>query len=101
MPWQGDRRTSTSAWRRLKAAVIRRDGNQCSRCGADGKLVRLDLDHIVNVASGGTDSADNARLLCRACHTPKTQAEAAAARAAKRARLRLPAEDHPGRPPTP
>ncbi len=93
----GDPRTSTIAWRRLRAAAIRRDGNHCSQCGADGRQVRLDLDHIINVKRGGQDTLDNARLLCRPCHQPKTQAEARAGIAAKKAKLLLPTEDHPGR----
>ncbi|UEA58574.1 HNH endonuclease [Gordonia otitidis] len=92
----GDPRTSTANWRRLRRAVIVRDGNRCAQCGADGRIHRLDLDHIINVKRGGQDTLDNARLLCHACHKPKTQAEARAGIAARKARLRLPTEPHPG-----
>lgn len=95
---KGDPRTSSTSWRRLRRAVIIRDGNRCTQCGADGRQVRLDLDHRLNVARGGTDTLDNARLLCRPCHQPKTQAEARAGIAAKQARLTLPDEPHPGTP---
>lgn len=96
---QGNPRTSTHGWRRLRQTVIQRDGNRCSQCGADGHHHRLDLDHIVPVSQGGTDTLANVRLLCRPCHTPKTQAEARAGQAAKRARLQLPTELHPGKRP--
>lgn len=92
----GDPRTSSHAWRKLRRTIITRDGNHCSQCGADGRQVRLDLDHILNVKRGGTDTPDNARLLCRPCHTTKTQAESRAGITARRARLRLPQEPHPG-----
>ncbi|WP_276141143.1 HNH endonuclease [Rhodococcus sp. T2V] len=97
MAWgAGDPRTSTSEWRVLRKSIILRDGNHCRQCGISGTETALDLDHIVSVAEGGTDDPSNARLLCRRCHTPKTQAEAARGRARMRARLKLPTEKHPG-----
>jgi 5-methylcytosine-specific restriction enzyme A len=93
----GDPRTSTTAWRRLKGAVIARDGNACRQCGADGRIIQLELDHIINVRRGGTDTLENTQLLCvDPCHKQKTQREAQAGAAAKRAKLKLPPEPHPG-----
>lgn len=92
----GDPRTSTAEWRALRRFVIARDGNRCRSCGADGTTTQLDLDHIVNVREDGTDDPDNAQLLCHPCHKPKTAAEAQRGSARKRARLKLPAERHPG-----
>ncbi|MGC5246426.1 HNH endonuclease [Gordonia sp. DT219] len=92
----GTGRTTSTSWRKVRAAVIRRDGNRCTQCGADGRRVRLDVDHIVNVKRGGTDDLENLRALCRTCHQAKTQSEARAGIAAKRSRLRLPDEPHPG-----
>ncbi|MBW3010581.1 HNH endonuclease, partial [Acinetobacter baumannii] len=35
----------------------------------------LELDHIVNVARGGTDDESNLQSLCVPCHKKKTQQE--------------------------
>jgi len=86
---RGNSRTSTPQWKRLRRTAIRVFGNECARCGADGADVRLELDHIIPVAEGGTDTLDNAQLLCGPCHQPKTQAEAACGRA-RRSPLRKP-----------
>lgn len=100
--WPGDPRTSTAAWRALRTQVIRRDGNQCNHCGADGTRVRLECDHILNVKRGGTDTLANTQLLCVPCHKDKTADEARAGIEERRARLHHPEETHPGlRPPTP
>ena len=42
-----------------------------------------DVDHIVNVANGGSNSLDNLQALCDWHHKRKTQQEAQAARKAK------------------
>ncbi|GAF47378.1 HNH endonuclease [Rhodococcus wratislaviensis] len=97
MAWKnGNSRTSTPQWRRLKKLVIERDGNVCQQCGADGTVVALELDHIINVREGGTDDPSNARLLCKPHHQAKTQAEALRGAQRKRARLKLPTPKHPG-----
>ncbi|WP_407107846.1 HNH endonuclease [Rhodococcus aetherivorans] len=98
MPWHngGQSRTSTTAWKALKRAVVARDGNRCSRCGAPGTGTRLELDHIRPVAEGGRDTLDNAQLLCGPCHLPKSQAEARRGKARRAARRRLPEGRHPG-----
>jgi 5-methylcytosine-specific restriction enzyme A len=33
------------------------------------------VDHTINLAAGGTDTPDNRRPLCRACHDAKTKQE--------------------------
>jgi 5-methylcytosine-specific restriction endonuclease McrA len=54
----------------VRRAVWKRDQGQCAfvsdsghRCDA---RIGLELDHLVPVARGGTATADNIRLLCRA-----------------------------------
>ncbi|MDH3026827.1 HNH endonuclease signature motif containing protein [Gordonia alkanivorans] len=96
--WGPGGRTSTAAWRRLRAQVIIRDGNRCANCGANGDTTRLECDHVTNVKRGGDDSLANTQLLCVDCHRTKTAAEARAGIAARKARLQLPEEPHPGRP---
>lgn len=45
--------------------VRRRDGNQCTRCGA---RTNLRVHHRIRVADGGTDDLTNLTLLCHDCH---------------------------------
>jgi 5-methylcytosine-specific restriction protein A len=53
--------------RRLDAEPLCRD------CDAQG-IIRLSVvpDHIVPLARGGTDTDDNIRCLCAACHKIRT-----------------------------
>lgn len=60
-------------WRRLKAKIHLRDEWTCQCCGIVTK--DLELDHIVNVARGGTDDESNLQSLCVPCHKKKTQQE--------------------------
>lgn len=90
----GHPRTSTAAWRRLRTQALARDGHACRGCGAHD--VRLEIDHIVNGKTGGTDHLDNLQSLCIPCHKAKTAREAAAARRARAARGRRIPERHPG-----
>ena len=60
-------------WRRLKAKIHLRDGWTCQSCGRVTQA--LELDHIVNVAQGGTDDESNLQSLCVECHKKKTQME--------------------------
>jgi 5-methylcytosine-specific restriction protein A len=89
MAWQSEPgRVNTPEWRALRRLYIRLFGNYCTRCGVDGRDVRLELDHVVPVAEGGMDDIDNVQLLCVVCHKPKTQAEAKRGRARSAARRR-------------
>lgn len=69
-----------------------RDSYACQQCGAYG----YEVDHIKPYSLGGTHDDSNLRVLCTGCHGAKTQAEAAAARAARKAEALLPVEQHPG-----
>ncbi len=60
-------------WRRLKAEIHKRDEWTCQCCKR--VTMELELDHIVNVAQGGTDDEANLQSLCVPCHKKKTQAE--------------------------
>ena len=54
----------------LRRLVWERDGRRCSFKGTDGhrccETRRLEIDHIIPRALGGTTTAENLRLLCRA-----------------------------------
>ncbi len=59
-----------------RAYVIDRDGNTCQMCGVaaaeihpfDGRPARMQLGHIIDKTKGGTDEADNLKLLCSVCN---------------------------------
>jgi 5-methylcytosine-specific restriction endonuclease McrA len=52
-------------WQRLCA----RFGKRCVGCGLKAKL---EVDHIVPLVKGGTDSIDNLQPLCRSCNARKS-----------------------------
>ena len=62
-------------WRRKRESILLRDKYTCQSCG----LVTLDLevDHVVNIAQGGTDDEANLQSLCVPCHKTKTAVESA------------------------
>ena len=60
-------------WRRLKDRILKRDMHTCQHCKRVGG--ELELDHIVNVAVGGTDEDTNLQILCVDCHLIKTKSE--------------------------
>lgn len=92
--WSGNRRPYSKEWHRVRALVKRRSGGQCEHTtqGMRCTNIATDVDHIVNLKSGGTDTLDNAQHLCRQHHQIKTQAEATQARA-KAARYLAPEPD--------
>jgi hypothetical protein len=49
--------------------VWRRDGGKCARCGS---RERLEYDHIVPVAKGGSNTPRNIELLCEQCNRSKS-----------------------------
>jgi 5-methylcytosine-specific restriction endonuclease McrA len=71
-----------SEYEKLKKEILIRDGYRCRLCLS---FCNLDVDHIKKRSQGGSDTPDNLRTLCRACHdrednstnssklTPKTQ----------------------------
>lgn len=63
-------------WRRLKDKILLRDKHTCQSCHRVGG--ELELDHIVNVAVGGTDDESNLQILCTECHRVKTLDESKA-----------------------
>lgn len=66
-------------WRRIRDAILLRDKYTCQSCGHIG--TDLEVDHIVNVAQGGTDDQCNLQALCIPCHKAKTATESNAGRA--------------------
>lgn len=63
-------------WRKLRDAVMRRDGFLCQVCKSTGRYTPADeVDHIVQKADGGTDHPDNLQAICKPCHKEKTARE--------------------------
>lgn len=59
-------------WLRRRAAAFARDGYRCVECGSRW---RLECDHIVPRAEGGTHDLANLRTICRDCHIGLTRAQ--------------------------
>lgn len=55
----------TDNWFEISAAVKRRDGYCCRKCGSDEDL---EVHHIIPVSKGGTNSQANLITLCHRCH---------------------------------
>ena len=53
---------------KVRNEVWRRDGGQCVECGSREKL---EYDHIVAVANGGSNTARNIELRCEPCNRKK------------------------------
>jgi 5-methylcytosine-specific restriction endonuclease McrA len=63
------RNGSTRKWRTLRAAVLRRDGHACQRCGVEDAA--MTVDHIVPKSMGGSDDMENLQVLCAYCNYSK------------------------------
>ncbi|OOS05970.1 HNH endonuclease [Moraxella cuniculi] len=63
-------------WRRLRQQILLRDRYTCQICHRVGG--RLELDHVINKANGGSDNQENLQILCHDCHQQKTKAESMA-----------------------
>lgn len=51
-----------------KRRVIKRDGGVCVWCQS---TTRLEVDHIIRYADGGSNRMDNLRALCHSCHVSR------------------------------
>lgn len=66
------------AWMATRDRIALRDGYRCAKCGATWVPNRDHVDHIVELADGGTNDDANLQLLCdEPCHKEKTAQEAA------------------------
>lgn len=107
MPWPTQSRERRGVPKATAARIRRRDRTRCHVCGHAGAR---EIDHVVSWQlwvdegrPGDPDAEEN--LACihggacstcgRWCHDDKSRLEAAAAASRKRARLRLPAREHP------
>jgi len=58
--------------KRLRYEVLRRDNHTCRYCGRCAPEVRLTVDHVLPVALGGRDEAENLVACCADCNSGKT-----------------------------
>ena len=78
------RLSETDEWRRIRAAVLARDGSRCTSCGIAVASADADIHHLVLRAAGGLDDPANLITLCDGCHAARQSpglARAACARA--------------------
>ena len=65
---------SSAEWKATAAAVRKRDGYKCVKCGE--REGRLYVDHIVERKDGGLDyDQTNLQTVCSSCHGVKSAAE--------------------------
>lgn len=82
--WQGSTRGASlggkSGWQQQRDAqrILRRFKRICHWCKRPGAT---QVDHVIPLAEGGTDTDDNKRPIHESCHKRKTQAESARAKA--------------------
>lgn len=101
MAWStSDRRERLPAdWDKIRAAILRRDGYQCTHRDDYGKRcieAGTDVDHI---RRGDDHRSENLRVLCRWHHNAKSSAEGGEARAIRDEQIDQRwrrTEDHPG-----
>lgn len=62
-------RPSSEVWRVIRNRIFERDGFTCAYCGSTGG--RLECDHIIPVAKGGTHEDSNLITACFACNRSK------------------------------
>lgn len=92
--WANAPRIVPPDWKRRVAFVLARDGRVCYVCGGPGAD---EVDHVINVAVGGTDEYDNLRAIHAApCHREKSKQEALVGLRAYHAKGKHPVERHPG-----
>jgi hypothetical protein len=56
------------SWAQIRERILRRD-KSCARCG---DVLRLEVDHIIEVQDGGLPTDNNLRVLCKVCHNGKS-----------------------------
>ncbi|HYB63462.1 MAG TPA: HNH endonuclease signature motif containing protein [Thermoplasmata archaeon] len=79
-------------WDSARSYVLLRDRYTCQVCGTRHRARELDVDHLVEIARGGSSlDYSNLRAICRPCHREKTR-RFRAERDAPRADVTVPRE---------
>ena len=93
--WDSSRRPNNPpGWKETRALVLRQAGHLCQAL-PPCTYPATQVDHIVNLASGGTHDLNNLQALCDWHHKRKTQQEAANARGPRQRETRAQSA-HPG-----
>jgi hypothetical protein len=58
--------------KRLRYEILRRDNHACRYCGATAPGVKLNVDHVIPQALGGSDKPTNLVTACSPCNSGKT-----------------------------
>ena len=67
-------------WRTIRERILKRDGYMCQCDTCRGvRLLADEVDHILPISQGGTDSDDNLRSINKNCHKLKTSQESGGA----------------------
>jgi hypothetical protein len=61
-----------TGWLRLRWEVLQGDEFTCRYCGQFAPMVVLEVDHVVPVATGGTNEKENLITSCSACNRGKS-----------------------------
>ena len=60
----------TTAWRKIRARILARDGWTCQYCGNDEHAL-MTVDHVIPISKGGTDEDSNLISACQRCNYSK------------------------------
>lgn len=65
----------------MRKALRKAGHTNCARCKFRYLASALDVDHVIPLYKGGTDTADNVQALCQTCHVIKTREDAGCSKA--------------------
>lgn len=66
------RRMDLNGWNKLRWQILERDKYTCQYCGQGAPDVKLEVDHKVSLADGGTDDPGNLVVSCWSCNNGKS-----------------------------
>jgi len=55
----------------VRQYVYQRDNYQCQSCGQTQTETKLNIDHIIPLAKGGSNDMSNLQTLCQICNQKK------------------------------
>ena len=55
----------------VRKYVLQRNNYQCQGCGKQKTEAKLNIDHIIPLATGGTNDISNLQVLCSRCNQQK------------------------------